>query len=445
MLYSDSLFWRQLLAHTDQALDSLSLEHPSPPNSVIDLNSGPHYTSSLSFRKAVCLSFLIVSSSPLESFPRRTSQTTPKRKVIHPRIIFVEMPDQKTLEDRRKAKIVLKELRQHHQEVEDDKQDATDCRSDALKGHFEKAKDNIEKSTTVDQALVDAQIFRKLAEYTGKQAEQLQSGLRTCDVKTFMDCLSKSIRGEDEIEPDEGPEDDNIVDEDDGGIDSGRAMSTATIAQGPQINLLKLGKSFGRKYRSIPPLDFMYGNEPKEPEAKPAQTERRTRQVKKGLIAEKPCELRSDQVEQTETDKQVAAMKKELQKRKQINFWEFVIDPNDFPRSVENVFHSAFLIKDSWAQLDLKCDPPMLKYRDADNQNNPSGSGQEEEDAGHVENSEYIMEFDRILWKNMINQYRIRESLLPRTRPPRNDHDHRMGPLFRSQPGGDEAHMEASF
>lgn len=294
--------------------------------------------------------------------------------------------DQTTLEKQREAKRILKKLRHHQQRVEDDKDDAVDCRSDALKTHFEQAKKNIEMSTTVDQALVDAQIFRKLGEYTRKQAEQLQSGLRSYDVKSFVDCLVANMHNVNSSG--EEANDDDLV-----------------------IDFVKLGDSVAGRYRTVPSLDFMYGNEPKQATAPPL--ERKTRQVKKGKNAVKPSELRMDEVEQTETDKQVAMMKKELQNRRQCNFWLFVIDPNDFTRSVENVFHSSFLIKDSWAQLDLKKDPPLIKYREQQDDDIPHGR---DDDVDNVGPSEYIMEFDRLVWKEMIEKYDIRQCILPRNR-----------------------------
>lgn len=305
----------------------------------------------------------------------------------------------KHLEEQRLAKLVLKQLRHHQQKVEDDHEDAVDCESTALERHFQQAEENIAISQTVDQSVVDAQIFHRLGQYTRKQAEQLQSGLRKYDVKSFADSLHLHMRHET-----------GAIEDENGDIEDKADL---------MINFVKLGDCVWQKYTTVPSLDFMHGNEPKVQQTIPM--ERKTRQIKKGIKAVKPNEMRSDQVEQTETDKRVAMMKKELSVRKQCNFWHFVIDPDDFTHSVENVFHSSFLIKDSWAQLDMKKDPPVLKYRDADAVAGDRGAAIESGD--EISNSQYILEFDRGIWSEVISKYQIEKCFLPRMkeRPPRDD------------------------
>lgn len=288
--------------------------------------------------------------------------------------------DEATLEDRRKAKLVLKHLREHQTQVEEDKDDAVNCGSNALGEHLQKAQENAVKSKTVEQALLDAQIFRQLAECTVRQAEQLQSGLRTYDIKSFVDCMLKSMGND---------------------SDTGNGV----------IDIVKLGRSVAGNYKTVPSLDFMYGNEPKDTEQKPREKRTAVRQVMKEKDVVKPRELKTDQLEQTETDRQVAMMKKELERRKSSNFWKFVIDPNDFARSVENLFHSSFLIKDGWAQLDLLVTPPTITYRTPDT--DVDGQADTGSRAGC---SEFIMEFDSVKWQNVIDEHNITRCVFPRDR-----------------------------
>lgn len=298
--------------------------------------------------------------------------------------------DDQLREDRRRAKIVIKELREHQQEVEEQMDEAVDCRSDVLTQHFKKAEANMGKSKTVDQALLDAQIGYRLGQCAKRQAAQLQTGLQTYDVKTYTDHLVHFMRqsnGLGENDPDEVP--DTLL----------------------SINFISLGVSVSHCQKAIPGIDFMHGNAPVE-NVIPVAERKKAKRIKKGKITVKPSELRSDEVEQTETDRQVAEMRKELERRTQCNYWMFVIDPSSFSRSIENIFHSSFLIKDRLAALDLKLDPPMIKYMDSRDRRQGDGEG----DGGSAmdRQSQFIMGFDRNIWQEKISEHDIRKCILPR-------------------------------
>lgn len=290
-------------------------------------------------------------------------------------------------EDRRKANAGLKELREHQEELENQKDEAVDCRSQVLTDHFKKSEANLGKAETIDQALLDAQIFSRLGEYSKRQAAQLQTGLQTYDVKTFTESLVLIMKG--------GP-----ADEED---------PECNAESGVTLNFEDLGNSVWHCWKTIPSIEFMYGNAPEEEEAKARQ--KKVKKAKKGTVAVKPCEIQSNEVEQTETDRQVAEMTKELERRQECNYWVFVIDPNSFTRSIENVFHSSFLVKDMLAALDLKIEPPKIRYIDpAEKKRAEEGS---EENAGFQRHGQFIMGFDRNIWKEVIRKYRIRRCILP--------------------------------
>ncbi len=173
----------------------------------------------------------------------------------------------------------------------------------------------------------------------------------------------------------------------------------------------EIGGSVKNLWKTVPAIDFMYGNAPTDL-TRPAQQRRKVQRVKKGLVATKPNELVRGEIEQTETDKQVARMKGELKKRGKINFWEFVVDPDrnvGYTRTIENIFHSSFLIKDMYAKLDLRSKPPMFEYTDPHTANGVANGMRGE----MPENSQIILGFDVKTWKKMIHQYNITSCLLP--------------------------------
>ncbi|CAN8064564.1 unnamed protein product [Agarophyton chilense] len=299
--------------------------------------------------------------------------------------------NQEAVENRRKATIILKELREHQQQVEADKEEATDLRSETLNEHFEKAAKNLEKAKTADQALVDAQIFHKLGVYSKRQAEQLQTGLRTYDIKTFTDNLIAKLRR----------------------ANAEKYGEEEEQAQNVSVNFLDIGRSVFDRWKTVHFQDSHFGNAPKEVVKKVGERKRPER-IRKGGPATKPNELRPTDMEETETDKQVAEMKRELQRRKRCNFWLFVIDPKSFPRSVENVFHSSFLVKEKFAALDMKSEAePTIRYVDpmADEMDDEEHEKRGAEE--YIGNSQFIMGFDRNLWQEIIRKHNIRKCLFP--------------------------------
>lgn len=297
--------------------------------------------------------------------------------------------------ERQKAKVVLKEFRDHYDQLDRDKDHMLDCRSNALRLHFAKAEANLNKARTVNQAYVDAQIFHKLGEYSRRQAAQLQTGLKSYDVRTFVDALSEITQKTN-----------------DATAESGEAAPARTDGQ---INFVEIGGSLHKLWRTAPAVDFMYGNMPLGDESRTPKQRRKAVRVRKGLVTEKPSQLERGEFEQTETDKQVAKMRAALQEIETVNFWKFVVDPDEnfgFTRTIENIFHTSFLIKDLFAKLDLRKDPPILEYTDPSAVVNGVGSG-----AGGGENSQFIMGVDRNTWKSMTTKYRIKRAMVSPMKP----------------------------
>lgn len=296
----------------------------------------------------------------------------------------------KARSDRQKAKVVLKEIRDHHDAIEKEKDEMLDCRSSALESHFKKAAENVEKVRTVDQAHVDAQLFRKLGEYSRRQAAQLQTGLKDYDVKSFTNALViAAAKTTGQNVEDEDEEDDEKV----------------------EFSFHKIGSRVYEVWRTVPMINFLYGNMHTTSETPAAKVRRRKERVTKGTETVKPAELERGEVEQTETDKQVTHMRQWLKRKGSVNFWDLVVDPTPstgFTRTIENVFHSAFLIKDMYAQLDLNVDPPIITYTDPNAIASRVANGM-----ATAENNQFVMGIDHSTYTDVISKYNITEALLP--------------------------------
>jgi non-structural maintenance of chromosomes element 4 len=300
--------------------------------------------------------------------------------------------------EKQRAKKVIKELREHIETLDENKDEVLNPRSSALASHFVRAEENVRKAKTVDQALIDAQIFAKLSDYSRRQAAQLQSGLKQYDARSFVDRLAQIMqqsRNEDDVDE----------------LDS--------ESKHPELDLHTLGRNIWNRYRTFPSIHFMYGNSDLQPRVVKAKAS--GKRVKKGAAAVKPKEITEDAgAEVGEADQQIKEMKDLLQKHGEQNFWTFVVDPASFTRSIENIFHSSFLVKEGHAKLNLSAEPPMISFHLV-RKDGESGRSAEEQAREFEENSQYIMRFDFNLWRDVVEKYNISRCMLPSSEAPRWD------------------------
>lgn len=88
-----------------------------------------------------------------------------------------------------------------------------------------------------------------------------------------------------------------------------------------------------------------------------------------------------------------------------MNLFRFVINPNDFAQSVENIFYLSFLIRDGLCALEIDDNgEPIIFLCEA-----PSAQDR----ADGVTCHQIVMEFDMATWKRAIEVFEITESMIP--------------------------------
>jgi len=155
----------------------------------------------------------------------------------------------------------------------------------------------------------------------------------------------------------------------------GRSMNTAQDnhmgLQVTRLQLVSLGEKLSLKFRRTPTMTFVLGaidTEPPESADRPAKqkkmkTEYREKVATKTVIHEK------SQANEQKTDKLVNSTRKLLELayrqngKKPVSYFEFVIDPESFGNTVENMFHVSFLVKQRVCRLSIheETDLPILE------------------------------------------------------------------------------------
>jgi len=119
--------------------------------------------------------------------------------------------------------------------------------------------------------------------------------------------------------------------------------------------LISFGEQMARKYGRVPALTFVSEaiNTEAPDRPKDKQKEKPTRRIasERDKVATKTSIVQKNEVTEQKTDRLVNSTRKILENvyrqngKKPVNYFEFVIDPDSFGNTVENMFHVSFLVK----------------------------------------------------------------------------------------------------
>jgi len=91
-----------------------------------------------------------------------------------------------------------------------------------------------------------------------------------------------------------------------------------------------------------------------------------------------------------------------------INIFKFIVNPNDFAQSVENIFYLSFLIRDGKVAFETMDGEPVIYRCDQPN---------EKDYEEGLKKRQMVLEFDMATWKRAIEVFNITDSMIPQ-RPP---------------------------
>ncbi|KAM4703303.1 non-structural maintenance of chromosomes element 4 homolog A [Rhinophrynus dorsalis] len=281
------------------------------------------------------------------------------------------------------------------QSMQQNRDDMLSSRSNKLTETLEEANKIFAGVSCAREAALDAQ-FLVLASNLGKEkANQLHADMTVFDPTSFAEDLL-SFMG---INRMENPESDS---EDEG------------LARGylPADSWQKLGTEAEKHFRRTPTFHYMLGSFKTEP---PVIRQRIERQKRSSKIEEKramPAQLkRMEESHQEATEKEVERILGFLQTYFKedpdtpISFFDFVIDPNSFARTVENIFHVSFIIRDGFARIKLDQDKlPVIE---------PIAPNNELGDKDNQPRYQGVISLSHQDWKELVETFEISEPMIP--------------------------------
>ena len=258
-------------------------------------------------------------------------------------------------------------------------------------------------------ATMDSAVLRTVAVIGAEQAKILNTSLISFDLQAFSDNLIMFMKnrragnlGDDDVEEEFAP--------------SGRRRPRIR----EPLNWAKLGCHCSKFFRRrAPAVDFMYGPMALEAKERRAPQRRRAKEPGERVVpqqvnntctyeeattkeVDRISRLLGEQIEEAARDQQIPV------EDTLFPFFDFVIDPASFGRTVENIFHVSFLVKDGlFSVVTHEDDDPPLPYL---RMRERSKGGADE-----VPRQQWIMSINKKQWEELVGALNLRglEPLIP--------------------------------
>ncbi|KAG5732753.1 Non-structural maintenance of chromosome element 4 [Termitomyces sp. T112] len=303
---------------------------------------------------------------------------------------FVYDPDQ----DPEEKRTVRKNYRSLARVVEEHQSNPNDLSAEQLMKQVQQADILFDKVKGPQEATLDSHFLLMASTMGAQKARAMKSGSGSFDIDDFVAKLVTFMGGRKSLEDHaNGDSDEEYVD------NVTRPLEWA-----------KIGRKALAKSRRVPVMGYMLG--PLSLEQKTRAPVKRAKLEKNQDDLRKPQELKEGDIarSENETTKNVAQLEAILTDiGEPVNFFKFVINPNDFAQSVENVFYLSFLIRDGKVAFETNEDgePEVFICEQ------PSDADY----AGGLQKRQKVFEFDMATWKRAIEVFDITESKIPQ-RPP---------------------------
>ncbi|XP_075698536.1 non-structural maintenance of chromosomes element 4 homolog A [Rhinoderma darwinii] len=288
------------------------------------------------------------------------------------------------------------QYRELMQSMQQNREDMLSSRSNTLTDTLQAANDLFAEVSKPREAALDAQLL-VLATNLGKEkANQLQADMTVFEPASFAEDLL-TFMGINRLEnPDSDSEDEGCA----------KGYLGADAWQ-------KLGSEAENYFKRTPTFHLMLGSFKTDP---PVVRQKTDRQKRTSKVAEKgamPAQLKKmEESHQEATEKEVERILGFLQTYFRedpdtpISFFDFVVDPNSFARTVENLFHVSFIIRDGFARIKLDHDKlPVIEPIAQDSES--------QVDKDNQPRYQGVICLSHQDWREIVETFEITEPMIP--------------------------------
>jgi len=231
------------------------------------------------------------------------------------------------------------------------------------------------------EAALDSEFMNQISQFGLEQVTRLHTHFKSYDVSSFVQRVHLLMQGKDTTTTTQERQEEN---------------------EEVDLDWQRLGNQCISFFKVTPSVDFLLGPLSATPKEKKAR-----KRIQKEKLGKKvtPEEVKEQQSAEGETSKRVEKLNAKLQEAGTKNFFEFVTHPTSFSRTVENLFHVSFLLKEGRAELTLAEKMPVLKPRQPPDEGDYS--------SGKAVKRQCIVRFDHEAWQNIADAFDIQQSFLP--------------------------------
>ncbi|CAI1898446.1 hypothetical protein SEUBUCD646_0D01420 [Saccharomyces eubayanus] len=185
-----------------------------------------------------------------------------------------------------------------------------------------------------------------------------------------------------------------------------------------QFNWFRMGALYNVVSKDAPMVDHLMGPLSVERRLKVSTQRRRNNdQIGEKITAEKITQNSLNSTQQETTPEQVKKCFKKLSKKigpeGSINLFKFIIDPNSFPKSIENLFYTSFLIKEGKLMMEHdKEGLPTVRIKQSISHNDPRSKEIEKQRRRDAHQNHIIFQMDMPTWRKLIQKFNITSSFL---------------------------------